>query len=148
TKIRAGYLQAIENEEWDQLPGDTYARAFIRTYGGFLGLDGERLAEEQRQLRGSTRPGERLPRVDSRPHPVMRKRSGRGSGQAISPPHVAVLVSAFVVAALLVIGLSTGGSSNDTGAGAGKNANGHAKSHQGKQQTALASHTLELEANG
>src|SRR4051794_11692152 len=71
TKIRARYLRAIENEDWDELPGDTYARAFIRTYGALLGLDGDRLAEEQRQLRGSARPGERLPRVDPRPRKVV-----------------------------------------------------------------------------
>lgn len=52
TKIRGRYLQAIENEDWDQLPGDVYARAFIRTYGSLLGLDGERLAENQRRQRG------------------------------------------------------------------------------------------------
>jgi hypothetical protein len=151
TKIRARYLQAIENEEWDQLPGDIYARAFIRTYGSFLGLDGERLAEEQRQQRGSARPGERLPRVDPRPRRVRPRRSAR-RGPSISPRLVAVLVSALVIGVLLVVGLSTGGSSNDTGAAGGRSAKRHGggakKSHQGKQQGALAGHTLELRAKG
>jgi cytoskeletal protein RodZ len=106
TKIRARYLQAIENEEWDQLPEDTYVRAFIRTYGRFLGLDGERLAEEQRRSRGAARPGERLPRVDPRPSPVVRKRRGRRKG--IPPRLTVVLVTALVIAALLAIGLTTG----------------------------------------
>jgi cytoskeleton protein RodZ len=39
TKIRAKYLRAIENEEWDLLPGDVYVKSFLRTYGDFLGLD-------------------------------------------------------------------------------------------------------------
>ena len=108
TKIRARYLQALENEEWDQLPGDTYARAFIRTYGSFLGLDGDRLAEEQRQEQGSARPGERLPRVDPRPRKVSRARTGR-RGPSVSPRLVAVLVSVLAIGALLAIGLSTGG---------------------------------------
>jgi cytoskeleton protein RodZ len=115
TKIRVRYLQAIENEEWDQLPEDTYARAFIRTYGRFLGLDGDRLAEEQRRSRGAARPGERLPRVDPRPRPVVRDRR-RARGR-ISPRLLAAAVTALVVAALLVVGLSTGGGS---GAGNGK----------------------------
>lgn len=110
TKIRARYLQAIENEDWDQLPEDTYARAFIRTYGHFLGLDGDRLAEEHRRSRGSARPGERLPRVDPKPHPVARERRRRRSG--ISPRTMAVGVTALVVAALLAVGLATGGSDN------------------------------------
>jgi cytoskeleton protein RodZ len=49
TRIRARYLRAIENEEWDVLPGGVYTRGFIRTYAAFLGLDGERLAEDYRQ---------------------------------------------------------------------------------------------------
>jgi cytoskeletal protein RodZ len=45
TKIRGAYLRAIEAENWEALPGDAYARGFVRTYAGFLGLDGARLAE-------------------------------------------------------------------------------------------------------
>lgn len=149
TKIRARYLQAIEDEEWDQLPGDTYARAFIRTYGSFLGLDGDRLAEEQRQERGSARPGERLPRVDPRPRKVSRARRGR-RGPSASPRLVAILVSVLVVGALVVIGLSTGGSSNSTGTEAGMSAKGpgaHKKGHSGKR-AAFAGHTLSLHAKG
>ena len=40
-----------ENEEWDVLPGEAYARGFIRTYAGYLGLDGESLAEQYRRER-------------------------------------------------------------------------------------------------
>jgi cytoskeletal protein RodZ len=111
TKIRGRYLQAIEGEDWDQLPGETYARAFIRTYATLVGLNGERLAEEQRRSRGAARPGERLPRVDPKPRPVAHKRQRR-----ISPRLIAVAVSLAAVAALLALGLSTGGSSEDTAA--------------------------------
>ncbi len=45
TKIRRAYLRAIEAEDWEALPGDAYARGFVRTYAGYLGLDGARLAE-------------------------------------------------------------------------------------------------------
>ena len=107
TKIRGRYLGAIENDEWDHLPGDTYARAFVRTYGRYLGLDGDRLAEEHRRSRGAARPGERLPRVDPRPRPVVRERRSRRRG--ISPRGLAVIVTALAIAALLVIGLTTGG---------------------------------------
>lgn len=49
TRIRVRYLRAIENEEWDVLPGGVYTRGFIRTYAAYLGLDGERLAEDYRK---------------------------------------------------------------------------------------------------
>jgi Helix-turn-helix domain len=48
TRIRLRYLRAIEDEEWDVLPGGVYTRGFIRTYASFLGLDGERLVEDYR----------------------------------------------------------------------------------------------------
>jgi helix-turn-helix protein len=48
TKIRARYLRALENEEWDLLPGPTFVRSFLRTYAQALGLDGKALVEEYR----------------------------------------------------------------------------------------------------
>lgn len=133
TKIRPRYLQAIENEEWDQLPGDTYARAFIRTYGRFLGLDGERLAEEQRRTRGDARPGERLPRVDPRPRPVVREKRRRRGSPSVSPRFLAAAVTALVVAALLVVGLSTGGSSESGNGRKGSQAQrAHPRPHIGQ----------------
>src|ERR1700674_2151490 len=48
TKIRAKYLRALENEEWDLLPGPTFVKSFLRTYGQALGLDGKALVEEYR----------------------------------------------------------------------------------------------------
>jgi cytoskeletal protein RodZ len=46
TKIRAKYLRAIENEEWDLLPGPVYVKSFLRTYGDYLGLDSRMLIDE------------------------------------------------------------------------------------------------------
>jgi len=118
TKIRGRYLGAIESDDWDQLPGDTYARAFIRTYGRFLGLDGDRLAEEHRRSRGTARPGERLPRVDPKPRPVVRER--RFGRRGISPRALAVGVTTLVIAALLAVGLATDGGSDGDETGTGK----------------------------
>jgi cytoskeleton protein RodZ len=147
TKIRGRYLQAIENDEWDQLPSDTYARAFIRTYGRFLGLDGERLAEEQRQSSGAARPGERLPRVDPRPRPVSRRRSSTGRW-SLPPRVVAALVIALVIAALLAIGLSTGGSSNSGTPGPGAHKAGAKNQQRHHQRSAPTGHSLVLAARG
>jgi hypothetical protein len=61
TKIRAKYLRALENEEWDLLPGPTYVKTFLRTYADALGLDGRMLVEEYK-LRH-----ERLSDVDLQP---------------------------------------------------------------------------------
>ena len=49
TKIRAKYLRALENEEWDLLPGPTFVKTFLRTYAEYLDLDPRLLVEEYRQ---------------------------------------------------------------------------------------------------
>jgi cytoskeletal protein RodZ len=46
TKIRAKYLRALENEEWDLLPGPTYVKSFLRTYADALDLDAKLLVDE------------------------------------------------------------------------------------------------------
>lgn len=45
TCMRSRYLTALEEERWDDLPGVTYARAFLRTYANALDLDADRFVE-------------------------------------------------------------------------------------------------------
>jgi len=46
TKIRGKYLQALEEEHFDVLPGETYIKGFLRTYAEYLGLDGQLYVDE------------------------------------------------------------------------------------------------------
>ena len=39
TKIRVRYIQALEEEKYDILPGTTYAKGYLRTYAKQLGLN-------------------------------------------------------------------------------------------------------------
>lgn len=51
TRIRAAFLEAIEADQFDLLPGRFFARSFIRQYAHLLGLDDPELeAEIARQL--------------------------------------------------------------------------------------------------
>src|SRR3954464_6577486 len=45
-RIRDRYLQALEEERWELLPGDAYVKGFLRTYAEYLGLDGQLYIEE------------------------------------------------------------------------------------------------------
>ena len=45
-RIRDRYLQALEEERWELLPGDAYVKGFLRTYADYLGLDGSLYVEE------------------------------------------------------------------------------------------------------
>lgn len=46
TKIRAKYLRAMEDEQFDLLPSPTYVRGFLRGYAEFLDLDGRLVLDE------------------------------------------------------------------------------------------------------
>jgi cytoskeleton protein RodZ len=46
TRIRSRYLDALEEERFDALPGPAYAKGFLRTYADFLGLDVQRFVDE------------------------------------------------------------------------------------------------------
>jgi cytoskeletal protein RodZ len=113
TKIRAKYLRALENEEWNLLPGSTFIKSFLREYADYLGLDARALVEEYK-LRYE-RPSEH----ELAPISPQLGRDRRASGP--SGPRVAprwLIVGGVLVLIVLVLGLvgSLGGS-NDGGSG-------------------------------
>jgi len=125
TKIRPRFLQAMESEDWEVLPGGAYTRSFIRTYASYLGLDGERLAEDYRRASREPRPGDRgAPRAE----PVVASSSPL-RGPSLPTGVLGALVSLLLIAVLVVVGLSGGGddSSPDPSASGGKSG--------GQQQT-------------
>ena len=149
TKIRAKYLRALENEEWDLLPGPTFVKSFLRTYAEALGLDA-RLILEEYKLRH-----ERLSEHELLPIAPPSRREGRRRGP---PPGVGrdVMVAVLVVAlvGLLIILGHDGGSKSDntpktsssatsTTTPAGRH---HRKRHHAKAAPKAAS--LKLEPTG
>jgi cytoskeleton protein RodZ len=116
TKIRAKYLRALENEEWDLLPGPTYVKSFLRTYAEALGLDARLLLEEYK-LRH-----ERLSDIELQPiappgRDAGRRRSRRGGGSGIPRAYIAWFLVLAVLAAIYVLdrgGDNTSGSTTGT----------------------------------
>jgi cytoskeleton protein RodZ len=111
TKIRAKYLRALENEEWNLLPGTTFVKTFLRTYGDYLGLDARLLVEEYRQR------FEQPSTMDLTPFtPAPRRRGMRRGPPRIGP---GVLMGFGVVVLLVVLYLlgtvwDTGDDGDDT----------------------------------
>lgn len=66
TRIGARLLKAIEEEEFDLLPGGIYNRAFVRQYASFLGLDEEEAVREYLQAAGTAQEAP-APPVDPSP---------------------------------------------------------------------------------
>jgi hypothetical protein len=98
TKIRAKYLRAMEDEEWDLLPGHVYVKSFLRTYADYLGLDSRVLVDDFKR---------RYERPDHELRPIAplgrdRERTARGP---VLPSWVLVGgVLVAVLAALAILG--------------------------------------------
>ncbi|HEY5334315.1 MAG TPA: helix-turn-helix domain-containing protein, partial [Solirubrobacterales bacterium] len=107
TGIRTRYLRAIEQEDWDALPEEFYARSFIRKYAAFLGVAPEPLVEDYRRQRGTVggrgeAPISPFARTTSRKAEALRRRRKR---QAFySWAGLGLIVAAVIVAILLLIG--------------------------------------------
>jgi cytoskeleton protein RodZ len=130
TKIRVRYLRALENEEWDLLPGPTYARSFIRTYALALGLDGERLADDFRRLQES----QAAEAAGSREPAGMPPRLARaGEGPRIGAGAIGAAAAALLVVVLVVLGLTSGDGDDEAGS-SGLAADGPAKQDKGGQK--------------
>jgi cytoskeletal protein RodZ len=98
TKIRAKYLRALENEEWDLLPGPTYVKSFLRTYAEALDLDAKLLVDEYK-LRH-----ERLSEVELQPINAAAPGRERRRQSPVLPPwfFIAVIIAALVFALYLL----------------------------------------------
>jgi hypothetical protein len=85
TKIRGKYLRALENEEWDLLPGPTFVKTFLRTYAEYLELDSRLLVEEYRQRyeRPSTQDLTPFKATRARSRARRRRPAGLGPGVVI-----------------------------------------------------------------
>jgi cytoskeletal protein RodZ len=90
TRIATRFLRAIENEQWDQLPGGVFNRGFVRAVARYLGLDEESIVAEYTLA------------VGDRPSvPVW-----TGSPPAVAPQQPWL---AWIVASVVILALLTGG---------------------------------------
>jgi cytoskeletal protein RodZ len=137
TKVRSKYLRALEDEQFDILPAQTYIKGFLRTYAEYLGLDGQLYVdeynsryvglEEESPLRASVR------------QPARRER--RFAGGVV----LAVLAGIAVVTALVIAAWKFGGGSSSpdkTPAAAKHKAKQQRKTHK----TAARSVSVQIQA--
>jgi len=91
TRISARYLEALENERWDQLPGGAFSRGFVRSIARYLGLDEESFLADYDLARGEQAAPVPKPYENKIPRPP------------IWMP-IAVLLGALLILGLLVAG--------------------------------------------
>ncbi|HKP17128.1 MAG TPA: helix-turn-helix domain-containing protein [Gaiellaceae bacterium] len=99
TLIRRKYLGALEAERFDVLPGDAYARAFVREYAEFLGLDPQPFLDQLAVQQDEAEPIPFTP-----PPPLPRRRS------SVRP--LLVLAALAVAATVGVLAWKVGGGSS------------------------------------
>jgi cytoskeleton protein RodZ len=54
TRIAPRFLEALENEQWNKLPGGVFGRGFVRSIARYLGLSEENLLSEYDLARGES----------------------------------------------------------------------------------------------
>ncbi|MDX6485907.1 MAG: cytoskeleton protein RodZ [Gaiellaceae bacterium] len=94
TKIRAKYIRALEEEQFEVLPTGTYVRGFLRSYAEFLGLDGQLYVDEY-SSRNITEGFDDMPQRRPRVH---RERSLERKVVLLALAGIAVLTALVIVA--------------------------------------------------
>src|SRR5207248_7788360 len=110
TKIRAKYLRALEDEQFELLPAQTYVKGFLRSYAEYLGLDGQLYVDEynSRYVIGEEGGGDQPFRARRREAPRAHTRAHRRFEKSVV---LVALVAIAVVTALVIAAWKFGGSS-------------------------------------
>jgi cytoskeleton protein RodZ len=100
TKIRAKYLRALEDEQFELLPAQPYVKGFLRSYAEYLGLDGQLYVDEynSRYVIGEDGGGEQPFRPRRRESPRARTPAHRRFEKSV----VLLALGAIVAIAALV----------------------------------------------
>ncbi|WP_058307750.1 helix-turn-helix domain-containing protein [Gracilibacillus massiliensis] len=95
TKIQARYLDAIEQERFNVMPGSFYVRAFIKEYANVLGLNAEELMEEYK---------DDLPFEKEENIALSRVKSSKKNKPTVNTPVIFSFLPSVIVV-LLIIGI-------------------------------------------
>lgn len=106
-KIRVKYVQAMENEDWDVMPGVTYVKGFLRTYSKYLGLDPDVIIDEFRS-RGMV-PSQEHHEPFGGSSVIGKPRSHRSRNTIV----IVAVVCLVVLGAIYALGMVNGGDGGD-----------------------------------
>ncbi|MFC6464775.1 RodZ domain-containing protein [Marinilactibacillus sp. GCM10026970] len=113
TKIQKRYLIAVEEGKLDVLPGNFYARAFIKQYADTVGLDGEQLLKDHSDIPApkSEEITEQVRTTQTRTKP---KENGMMSTIQDSLPTILIILLVLGIALAFYIAVSSNSGNNDS----------------------------------
>ena len=107
TKVSLRYLEALENNDFEQLPGGVFNRGFVRAYAEHIGVDAEAMVNAYLlEERGQDSPGDQPSEADA----VFRAKNGAVLAGSTAQPGTPIfkwgliaLVAAGVVVAVILV---------------------------------------------
>lgn len=104
TKIQKRYLIAIEDQNFDELPGDFYVRAFIKQYADMVDLDGAELLKQFDSALPSTQTQEYVDKVNEN-NPETRSQQRQVDERSIKLRRIVPITGIVVVVLVVLVGI-------------------------------------------
>jgi transcriptional regulator with XRE-family HTH domain len=101
-KIRPQYLEALENDQFDFLPGTLYQRSFLKTYAQFLDLDPDRILKMLDQYEKSQKTFQKEPEGKKLSEESIEEDSTLPSESTLSKRRIGYYFAAFAGLALVI----------------------------------------------
>lgn len=93
TRIRVAYLEALEENRFNELPATTFVKGYIKTYAHVFGFDHKPLLALLRRDFKESAKGRLIPREFMKP--VLKKRARKGTVTALLVLLISVFISLF-----------------------------------------------------
>lgn len=105
TKIQKRYLIAIEEGQFDHLPGDFYVRAFIKQYSDAVGISGDDVLEEYKADIPNSQPAQEEAPQENKTRSIKEESNSFFSSLGNYIPQIVVGIVVIVIIAVIAFGM-------------------------------------------
>ncbi len=105
TNIRCKYLEAMEEEKFSLLPGESYTRIFLSSYAQFLGIDEKKLLEDYRIAYSSEETEKSLALEQNNLHEKQEKKPALSSKKISLPKKSSGFRKSYLIISVAILGI-------------------------------------------